>query len=328
MASLDSLPPDQRAVLQLVLQRGRNYDQIAAMLSIDRAKVRQRALAAFDHLGPETQVDSERRHLLTDYLLGQLPPRVAQDTRARLASSPSERAWVRVLASELAPIAGEPLPEIPTGGGETAVATPAPAAAATATAVADAGLGTAAAQPPPEGSPPARESSRLGGAVLLTIGALVAVVVVAVVLATGGGGSTKTSSAPSVPASTSTTATATTPTRVVAQINLSSPTGAKTPAGVAQVVKQGTSTGIIIVASGVTPNTKQDAYAVWLSKPGGKSKILGFVNPGVGTTGRLQTAGGLPTDASSYTELLVTRETQASPKAPGTRILQGTLKLG
>jgi hypothetical protein len=332
MASLDSLPPDQRAVLQLVLQRGRNYDQIAAMLSIDRAKVRQRALAAFDHLGPETQVDSERRHLLTDYLLGQLPPRVAQDTRARLASSPSERAWVRVLASELAPIAGEPLPEIPTGGGETAVATPAPAATATATAtstpVADPGLGTAAAEPPPEGSPPARESSRLGGAVLLAIGALVAIVVVAVVLATGNGGSKTSASTRSVPASVSTTGTTTTPTRVVAQINLSSPTGAKTPVGVAQVVKQGTSSGIIIVASGVTPNTKQDAYAVWLSKPGGKSKILGFVNPGVGTTGRLQTAGGLPTDASSYTELLVTRETQASPKTPGTTILQGTLKLG
>jgi len=47
MASLDDLPADQRAVLQLVLQRGRTYDEIARLLSIDRAAVRARALAAF-----------------------------------------------------------------------------------------------------------------------------------------------------------------------------------------------------------------------------------------------------------------------------------------
>ena len=52
MASLDSLPADQRAVLQLVLQRGRSYDEIAQMLSIDRAGVRERALPALDALGP------------------------------------------------------------------------------------------------------------------------------------------------------------------------------------------------------------------------------------------------------------------------------------
>ena len=54
MASLDHLPADQRAVLELVLQRGRNYDQIATLLSVDRAGVRQRALSAFDALAPDT----------------------------------------------------------------------------------------------------------------------------------------------------------------------------------------------------------------------------------------------------------------------------------
>ncbi len=87
MASLDSIAPDQRAVLQLVLQRGHSYDEIAQMLSIDRAAVRQRALAAFDALGPQTGVDEQRRALITDYLLGQLPPPVAQQTRDRLATS-------------------------------------------------------------------------------------------------------------------------------------------------------------------------------------------------------------------------------------------------
>ena len=123
MAALDNLPPDQRAVLQLVLQRGRSYDEIAKMLSIDRAGVRDRALQAFDALGPSTRVPPERRALITDYLLGQLPSRVADDTRARLSESASERAWARVIASELAPLKSDgSLPEIPTEAGGRAPA--------------------------------------------------------------------------------------------------------------------------------------------------------------------------------------------------------------
>jgi hypothetical protein len=67
---------------------------------------------------------------------------------------------------------------------------------------------------------------------------------------------------------------------------------------------------------------------VWLFKPPSKAKLLGFVNPGVGVNGKLSTAGALPTDASQYTELLVTRETVASPKQPGAIVLQGQLSLG
>ena len=120
MASLDSLPPDQRAVLQLVLQRGRSYDEIAQMLSIDRAAVRERALGAFDALGPSTRVPPEQRALITDYLLGQLPEGAAQDTHRGLADSANERAWARVVASELGTLAAGPLPEIPTDGGAAA----------------------------------------------------------------------------------------------------------------------------------------------------------------------------------------------------------------
>ncbi len=87
MASLDSLPADQRAVLQLVLQQGRSYDEIARMLSIDRGAVRERALTAFGLLGPQTGVPQQRRALITDYLLGQLPPRVADTVRDGMAAS-------------------------------------------------------------------------------------------------------------------------------------------------------------------------------------------------------------------------------------------------
>src|SRR5947208_2851042 len=124
MASLETLPPDQRAVLQMVLARGRGYDDIAKMLSINRAAVRGRALEALDALGPETGVPDARRQLITDYLLGQLPARLADETREQLARSPTERAWARVVASELAPLASGPLPEIPSGPAEPEEAAP------------------------------------------------------------------------------------------------------------------------------------------------------------------------------------------------------------
>ena len=354
MASLDSLPPDQRAVLQLVLQRGRSYDDIAKLLSIDRAAVRQRALSALDALGPQARrVSPEWRSLITDYLLGQLPPAVSEDTAARLAESPAERAWARVVASELAPLAGERgVTEIPSEARPAAAPEPVedeydePAAAEPVRDRVAAALSPSSARAadarhdtpripqdlglPTPGQP--APSSRRGGAILLGLGALVVVVVVVIIVATSGGSSKK-SSTPSAgtgttPATSTTgTGTGTTPTPV-AQINLTSPDPGSKAAGIAQVVRQGTQTGIVIAAAGVAPNTKANAYAVWLYKSATQAHLLGFVNPGVGSNGKLSTAGALPTNASNYSQLLVTLETQATPKQPGKIILQGALSLG
>jgi len=324
MASLDSLPADQRAVLQLVLQRGRGYDEIAKMLNVDRAGVRERALAAFDALGPHTRVPPERRALITDYLLGQLPERVSEQTRERLGESASERAWARVLASELAPLASEPLPEIPVDSGrEEAVATgapPAPVGADEETIPADYGLR----EPKPAGD---RPSSRRGGAMLLSLGALAVIVVVVIVIIASGGSSKKHATLSTTAASTPAGTTSTNRSQLIAQVNLVSPTGAKKTAGVAQVIRQGANTGLVIVAQGVPANTSHDAYAVWLYNSPADSHILGFVNPGVKTDGKLQTAGVLPTNASHFKQLLVTLETQAKPHGPGKIVLQGALTL-
>ena len=348
MASLDSLPADQRAVLELVLKRGRTYDEIARMLSIDRAGVRERALSAFDALGPPTRVPPERRALITDYLLGQLPAKVAQDTRQRLAQSAGERAWARVLASELEPIAVSPLPEIPTEGARepqpAAAAVPAPEPVA-ATAAAAAEPSPAPAAEPAGASQPrglaARPSSRRGGIILLSLGALVVVAAVVVIALLSGGGSKKnstttasqpaaTSSTPTTSStpSTSTSTTAANGAKLVAQINLTAPTSAAAtkPVGVALVLKQGKNTGIAIRAQNLPANGKHDAYAVWLYKSSKDSHILGFVNPAVGTNGVLQAEAALPTNAGHFSQLLVTKETQQSPKSPGTIVLQGVLK--
>ena len=83
--------------------------------------------------------------------------------------------------------------------------------------------------------------------------------------------------------------------------------------------------GIAIVAQGVPPNTKHDAYAVWLYNSSADAVLLGFVNPGVGSNGRLSTAGALPSNAARFKDLVVTLETQAKPKQPGKIVLQGQL---
>ncbi|MFZ0043615.1 MAG: hypothetical protein WAK93_20065, partial [Solirubrobacteraceae bacterium] len=130
------------------------------------------------------------------------------------------------------------------------------------------------------------------------------------------------SSTPSSASGSSTTAA-----KVISQINLTPPTAGSKAAGIAEVLKQGTTDGIAIVAQNVPPNTKSppNAYAVWLYNSPTDAHILGFVNPAVGSNGRLSTAGGLPTNAAHYKNLIVTVETTASPKTPGQIILQGAL---
>ncbi len=327
MASIEDLPPDQRAVLELVLGAGRSYDEIAKILSIDRAGVRERALAALDALGPQTRVPAERRGLITDYLLGALPPSVADEVRDHLAESASERAWARVAASELQQLAKDPLPEIPAD----ARRAPSPATAAAAAAVSSGEPGehtgprTVAARRRRPGQP----SSRIGGAVLLGGGVLVVIAVVLVVVLAGGSSSPKhhpTAARTGTTGATGATG-ATGSTQVVAQINLKPPGGGTKPLGLAEVLKVQGKTGIAIVASGLAANSKTppNAYAVWLYNSPTDSHILGFVNPAVGSNGQLRTAGALPSNAHHYQKLLVTLETQSAPHTPGQIVLEGPL---
>jgi len=336
MTSLDELPPDQRAVLDLVLRRGRSYDDIARLLSIDRAGVRARALAAFDG-APES------RALITDYLLGQLPQRVAEQTRDRLAESPYERAWARVLASELQPMASQPLPEIPDGTARAKTAENHAAPAPT-----DESPKAEPRQPKPRPKPERtriprptdRPSSRLGGAIFLAIGAIVVIaVVVVLILILGNGSSSKHTSSPSAAASGTAAQSATAPAtttgtgttsangaKVVGQINLNPPSGTGAAKGIAVIVQASNAFGVIIEASGLAPNS-HNAYAVWLSNTPADSTRVGFVNQAVGKNGKLQTGGPLPATASRYKELLLTLETQNNPKSPGQVVLQGAFKL-
>ena len=372
MPSLDNLPGEQRAVLEMILKHGRSYDEIAHLLSRDPAAVRERAQIALDTIGPHTEVAPEHQHRIADYLLGQLSDGEAAEVRDLLADSPSDRAWARVVSSELAPLAGDkPLPEIPVQRSaprepeETADPTTQPVAAPALPPGLEppppppdeptaSGPGPAQPDPEPKGrrgrrkkrddgaDEPAgsRRSSRLGGAVVILV-AVIAVAAVLFFVLRGGHSKQHTASTPATttavaPASATTstsssptTSTSATSAKVVAQINLTPPSTDKKSkaAGIAEVLNEGTSDGIAIVAQNVPPNATKppNAYAVWLYNSQKDAKILGFVNPSVTKTGRLSTAGGLPANASHYKDLVVTVETSASPKEPGPIILQGAL---
>jgi Flp pilus assembly protein TadG len=302
-------------------------------------------------LGPsEPRLPAERRALITDYLLGQLPARVRDDTRERLASSPAERAWARVLASELTSITDKPLPEIPSGApapipepavAPEPVATSEPAATAATppagTAAATPPTGSGAATPPapssaplPRPTPVDRRSSRGGGGILLAIAALIVVVAVIVIIANSGSSSPKKtgSNTASTPTTTSTaTTTTSSKAHVIGEITMAPANKASKSAGIAEIVVEGKVTGVIVAADHLVPNTAHNAYAVWLSNPSGPSELLGYVKPPVGKSGVLKTSGALPADVASYKEILLTLETTTNTKTPGPTVLSGPLSV-
>jgi hypothetical protein len=314
MASIDSLPADQRAVLELVLRRGRSYDEIARLLSIDRAGVRQRALAAFDALGPQTRVAPDRRALITDYMLGALPEGVADEVRDHLGASASERAWARSIASELQGLSDHPLPEIPSNGRVPA---------SHARAAAEAAAPVALAEGSPRDRPARRAGSRVGGAVLLALAAAVALALVLVlVVFTGGKAHPRTAAHHG----SATTASASSAAKVLARIQLRSPDGATSPVGAAEVVRLSGRLGVAIVAQGLAPTRKTPPgyYAAWLYNSPSDAHFLGFAGA-VSSNGKLETAGAVPNNASHFHQLLLTLESKAHPTTPGQVVLVGAL---
>ena len=128
---------------------------------------------------------------------------------------------------------------------------------------------------------------------------------------------------------TVTTGTATTATveSFLAQLNLTSPTGAKSTVGVAQVVRLANGViGIVLVAQGMPANTAHNAYAVWLYNSPTSYRFVGFVQYLVGKNGKIDTDGQLKPWATAYHHLLITLETQAHPTSPGEVVLSGPFR--
>ena len=337
MDSPERLAADQRAVLALVLGQGRSYGEIAQTLSIAPDEVRARALAALDALGPPTTVADADRARIADYLLGQLAASDEQPVCEALADSPQQRAWARVVSTELGPLASRPLPPIPDRAA-TAAPTPVPRDDIAAGSLA----GPANGQPsPPAADAAAPRSSRTGGIVLLSVlaAAIIAAVVIFVIKPGGGSGPSRDPSATvgqaSGHSSTSSSASSSSQTTsgsqtaaIVGQINLTPPTGGGKTKGVALVLRQGSLRGLGIEAEHVppTPAKPRTTYAVWLYNSPSDAKRLGYFSKGVNKKGALGSTAELPANAAHYKYLIITVETgDKASKTPGEVLLQGSL---
>src|SRR5215207_8486316 len=92
------LTPDQRAMLQLLLERDQGYAELATLLGVAESEVSARARATLAELGG---ADPDRNVGLTDYLLGQADPIGRADASRHLRADADDRALAATLVERL-----------------------------------------------------------------------------------------------------------------------------------------------------------------------------------------------------------------------------------
>lgn len=352
MSRLNTLAPDLRASLALLVGQHKRYGEIAALLRIEERAVHDRAHAALALLAPQRAraLSAAQRELLGEYLLGQADAAQQAAALALQESEPAAREWARALADELAPIAAGALPEIPDATGDAAA---------------------------PATAEPAAPSSRRGGAILLL--GLAAAVIAAVALIIGlsgggGGGNSPSGTAANASAGNATgggagadTQATTSPTtaagqggrpaaagkggssdgkaqnapakggssgkggasgqpRLTATVALTPPDTSSKALGLVEIIAEGREHAFILAAEHLLP-THGFHYAAWLYNTPTDAYYLGG-GTSVGASGTLKAAQGLPSNASHYASIVLTEQHEERPTQPGPIVLSGQLKLG
>lgn len=119
MATLDTLAPQRRAIIELLLRQGQGYEDVASMLDMPPARVRELAREALGELAPSSarRVDGEWRDQVADYVLRQQTGPESKATRGHLKHSEPARTWVSSLVDSLDSLYGDAeRPEIPEAG--------------------------------------------------------------------------------------------------------------------------------------------------------------------------------------------------------------------
>jgi predicted transcriptional regulator len=314
MAVLDILAPDQRAVVGLVLQQGRSYQEIADLLGISRSAVRARAHAGLATLAPrDAEVPADEAAQLADFLLGQQDRAGERAARELIASSSDARMWANGVGERLREIAPDRVPDL---AASQEAPRPRPR-----TSREEAPAATGAAPP---------RSSKLGG-ILLIAGAVlvVAAVLVFVVLRDDDDKGADSAAQPSA------TPTATATPRVVGQVPLTGVGSASKAKGTMTLFLVGQQLGFQIEGQDVPANKSRDRYAVWFTGPGSKADLIGVARDPVGSDGALGVSGPptdnaqtFPQQLANHRQVLVSRETKAGAKQPGPIVLRGKLPSG
>jgi hypothetical protein len=301
MATFDQLSDEQRAIVELVLQQGKSYDELADMLGIPEERVRERAREALVQLAPVSVrgVEEDWRGQLADYVLGQQAGPEVTATRGHLRRSEAARSWTRSLLDSLEQLyPNGDLPAIPEGERTRRAAAPgAPAPAA----------------PGPLGPSALAAVKRRRILAALAAAAVVLVVVLLwpIGLLTGddndGGGGNKsgTQNASNSPISTE---------RI----------------GSAIIAETKGKTQIVVQAQGLKPSTQTNAYQVWLYDSQSKRKSLGATT--TDNQGNLQVIGDLPAGYQDWkyidvTTVKVSGQGNDQQVQTGPSVLRGLLEL-
>jgi Anti-sigma-K factor rskA/Sigma-70, region 4 len=327
---LDALAPDQRAVVQLVLQRERSYAQIAELLKISEDAVRARAHAGLTALAPDVELPADKIAQISDFLLGQQNGKPRQAARKLLREDDAAREWAETVRESLEDVGTVPdLPASPTSTEAEDVAAASGLAEPAKPAPRPRPLREGRSRPIAASEPePAASSSRLGGALLIG-GAVLAIVVVVLALFVFKGDDDK-AKAPKSAASASATATPSATPQQVGQIALKGVNGSKGTGVMTLYAAQG-QLAFTLQGTKVPKNKSNEAYAVWFTTPGGGSQRLGFAQPvtsngQLGTTGpRTQDLDKFPRWLAKYKQVVVSRERNGSAKQPGPVVLRGSL---
>ncbi len=351
MATLDQLSDDQRAIIELLLERRSSYAELSEMLDMPASRVRDHARSALVALAPRTAegVDPQWRGQVADYLLGQQTGPESKATRAHLKSSEQARSWALSALDSLDHLyANGAEPFIPAGGrAPKAEPRPKPAAKRAAEGKPAKARAKEAARPPKREETPAREGAskapakpagakpaterrrrpektsaavarRRGLAIAGALLVLVAVVVLLILLIGGGEGDPSAEEA--VPTETTPTTAELPPLPAALALQ---PVDEANAQGQAIIAEQQGQT-ILIVRAVLPPSARDEVYEVWLYNDQEDAVPVGAQV--TDKRGAFQGAGALPADFARYRYIDVSLErADGDTTHSGTSVLRGEL---
>jgi Anti-sigma-K factor rskA/Sigma-70, region 4 len=307
MATFDQLSPEKRAIVELVLQQGKTYPELADMLGMPESRVRDLARDALVELAPVSVrgVEDDWRGQLADYVLGQQTGPEATATKGHLRRSEAARSWARSLLDSLEQLyANGSVPAIPDGERGRAARRPAVAAAPSENTGARGGLSTA---------DPVMRRRLLAGAGAAALLLLLAVLVWPIGVLTGDDDSSDSTSNESAQAAAQTT-----PDQNQAATN--------GPAGVAVVVDRDGKKQLLVQAAKLAPSGQNEGYYVWLYNSPDDAKSLG--GQVTDQQGNYQAIGAFPADYAKYKYIDVTKQAignSTNVKHSGQSVLRGPM---
>ena len=321
MATFDQLAADQRAIVDLVLRKGRSYAQIGAMLDMSEDRVRELARDSLGELAPATarRVDPDWRGQLVDYILGQQTGPESAATRGHLKRSEPARMWAFSLLDSLDELYGDgERPDIPEPGSDRARRERAPRAKRGAPAEGDVPARDGEAPERTRAlSPGARSAVRRRRIIAAAIAGVAALAVVLLVTGVfGGGDDDKDDKA----AKTQTTRQPAGQPDILAQAVLT-PIGGEKGQGAALVTRQQKVAALLIRAQ-LTPSKPGEQYYIWLYNS--ERDVQPLAADATDKQGNLTGAAALPQGYEKYRFVDITRQ-KAKSRNHGTSVMRGPL---